>query len=236
MTQNIELLKLPSEQKKKAIEKLIESSSPTPAFFLILVLSAIITTIGILMNNVAVVIGGMLVSPLLSPILAISLGIVLSDIKLLWRTFRVLSLAVFYVVAVAFVIALFLVSKEMNNEILSRATPDLLYFGVALASGVAASFALSREEFVERMIGVAVAIALLPPLSVMGIGLAFWDWSIFTGALGLFLVNLLGILLGSLIVFSLLRFYPEKKVASQELKEEEKEFKKVEEKKNGNSK
>jgi len=229
---NLELFKISGEQKKKTIENLIESSSPTQAFFLVLILSAFITTLGILMNNAAIVIGGMLVSPLLSPILAISMGITMADNKLIFRSLRVLVLAIIFVVLVSMVIAVFIIDKQLNEEILSRIFSNLMYFAVALASGIAAAFAMSKDELSERIVGVAVAIALLPPLCVMGIGIAFWDLSILAGALGLFLANLFGILLGSLIVFSLFRFYPVKKVAEAELKEEEKEFDKMKQKNN----
>ncbi len=225
--QSIELFKIKPEQKKKTIEKLIESSSPTYAFFLILVLSAGITTFGIVLDNTAIVIGGMLVSPLLSPILAISMGIVMADSKLIFRSLKILLFAIIYVVVISLVFAFFVVNKELNQEILSRAHPNLIYFGVAFASGIAAAFALAKEEFSERMVGVAVAIALLPPLSVIGIGIAYLNLEILSGALALFLLNLFGVLLGSLIIFSLLKFYPVKNVAHKELKEEEQEFEKV---------
>ncbi|HDQ22596.1 MAG TPA: TIGR00341 family protein [Candidatus Uhrbacteria bacterium] len=227
------LFKINVEEKKKSIEKLIAASSPTQAFFLVLILSVIIATFGILLDNVAIVIGGMVVSPLLSPILAISLGIVLADSKLIYRSSKVLLLAMAWTIGLAFLLVVFVNGKEMNNEILSRIEPNLAYFGVALASGIAAAFAVAKEEFSERMIGVAVAIALLPPLAVIGIGIAFLNWAIVAGSSILFLSNLLGILLGSLIVFSLLGFYPVKKVAEKELKEEEKV---LEKEKNGNNK
>jgi len=216
--QQIELFKITSEQKKLTISKLIDSSSPTQSFFLVLILSALITTFGILMDNVAIIIGGMLVSPLLSPILAISMGIVMADYKLIFRSLRVLGIAVFYVVVIALLISLFIVNKELNYEIITRINPNMLYFGVALASGVAAAFAFAKEEFSERVVGVAVAIALLPPLSVMGVGIAFLNLKVLAGALSLFLVNFFGIFLGSLIVFSLLRFYPAKVIVQEELK------------------
>ncbi len=224
---DVELFKINPDQRKKTIEKLIESSSPTHAFFLILILSAIVTTFGIVLDNIAIIIGGMLISPLLSPILAISMGIVMADPKLIFRSLRVLLIAIIYVVAISLVFVFFVVNKELNQEILSRAHPNLIYFGVALASGIAAAFAFAKEEFSERIVGVAVAIALLPPLSVIGIGIAYLNLEVLSGSLSLFLLNLFGILLGSLIVFSLLRFYPEKKVVHQELKQEEKEFEKV---------
>ena len=227
------LFKINVEEKKKSIEKLIAASSPTRVFFLTLILSVVITAFGILLDNVAVVIGGMVVSPLLSPILAISLGIVLCDAKLIYRSNKVLLIAMLWTIFISFLLTLFMTNKELNNEILSRAEPSLLYFGVALASGIAAALAMSKEEFSERIVGVAVAIALLPPLAVIGIGAAFLNWAIVAGSAVLFLINLLGILLGSLIIFSLLGFYPVKKVAEKELKEEEKV---LEKEKNGNNK
>ncbi len=224
---NISLLSITPEQKKLVIEKLINSSSPTQSFFLVLIISALITTFGIIIDNIPIVIGGMLVSPLLSPILAISMGIVMADSKLILRSLRVLLLALIFVVVIGFVIGVFIVNKEINNEIVSRATPNLIYFAVALASGIAAAMSFSKEELSERIVGVAVAIALLPPLSVMGIGVAYFRWDILAGSLSLFLVNLAGILLGSLVLFSLFGFYPVKKVAEQELKAEEKQFEEV---------
>lgn len=218
----LELFKMTPEQKKIAIKKLIESSSPTQGFFLVLILSTIIVTVGILLNSVGIVIGGMLVTPMLSPILAISLGIVMADYKMIKRSFMVLFKSIGWVIVISVVIALFVIDKQLNYEIISRTKPDLLYFIIALASGIAASFAISKQEFSERMVGVAVAIALLPPLAVIGIGISFWKFSIVAGSIGLFLANLAGILLGSLIVFSLLRFYPEKQKVHEELKQEEK--------------
>ncbi len=229
----IELLKISSKKRKQTVEDLIESSSPTHSFFLILILSAVITTFGLLLNSAAIVIGGMLVSPLLSPILAISMGIVMADGKLILRSLRVLAIAIVCVVAISLIFAFFMVDKTPNNEIISRIHPNFIYFGVALASGIAAAFAFSKEEFSKHLVGVAVAIALLPPLSVIGIGIAFWNLEVLSGSIALFLINLFGILLGSLVVFSLLRFYPEKKVAEKELKEEERE---LEKNKNNNNK
>lgn len=220
----LEIFDISNKRKKDTIEQLIESSSPTQSFYLILILSAVITTFGIVLDNVAVVIGGMLVSPLLSPLLAVSMGIVLADYKLILRSLKIVLYSVGFVVMISLIFAFFLVEKELNSEIVSRIYPNLLYFGIALASGVAAAIAIAKEEFSERMVGVAVAIALLPPLSVIGIGIAYWNMEVLSGSLSLFLVNLFGILLGSLIIFSLLRFYPEKSTAQKELKEEEQEL------------
>lgn len=216
------LFSMTTDEKKAAVERLIESSSPTRSFFLVLTLSAIIAASGILLNSAPIVIGGMLVSPLLSPILAISLGITVADPQLIMRSLLVLLKSMVFTIVIALLIALFTVDRELNAEILSRSAPDLAYFVVALASGIAATFTISKEGFSEQLVGVAVAIALLPPLAVFGIAISFFDWSIAAGSILLFLVNLTGILLGSLIIFSLFRFYPAKTAVVKELKEEEK--------------
>lgn len=227
----MKLFTIEKGEKDKAIEMLIASSSPTPSFFLMLLLSVIIVTLGILKNNVPIVIGGMLVSPLLSPILAISLGITMANHELIMRSFKVLLKSIIYSIILALILTVFFIGKDINSEILSRANPSLVFFGVAMASGLAASFAVTRKELSERMVGVAVAIALLPPIAVIGIGIGFFNWEIVAGAAELFLINLFGILLSSLIVFSLFGFYPQKKKVQEELKAEEKELEEIQ---NGN--
>jgi len=218
---DLELFTVSNGQKEKTIEALIESSSPTRSFFLLLIVSIIIVTSGIIINNQAVVIGGMLVSPLLSPVLAVGMGIVMGDQKMIWRSLRVLFKAGLYVVVISLIISWAVSEKDINPEILSRTEPSLIYFYVAVASGVAAAYAAVKEEFSERIVGVAVAIAVLPPLAVTGIGISFWSGDIVISSLGLFLANLVGIILACLVVFSLFRFYPLKHEAEKQLKVEE---------------
>lgn len=219
---DIGLFSIKDSQKKTAVKYIIDSSSPTRAFFFILTLSVIIVTYGLLMNNPSVVIGGMLVSPMLSPIISVALGFVLGDFKLLYRSMYVVGKTALFSVGIAFLIATFFINKEINPEITSRFVVDFNFFFVAVASGIAASYAIIKEEAAERVIGVAIAVALLPPISVTGIGIAFWDWSVINGSLMLFIVNLAGVILGSLLIFSLFRLYPTKQIAEKELAQEEK--------------
>lgn len=217
----IALLHATEAKKKTTIRKIVEASSPVPTYFLLLILSSIIVTIGLALNNAAIVIGGMLVSPLLSPLLSFAMGIVISDMKLLYRSTYVIAKSLGLVVIISFLIAL-LGDFEVGVEIISRTEPSLLYFYVAVASGVAAAYSYIREEFEERIVGVAVAIALLPPLSVMGIGIALFDSAIIIGSFELFLVNLFGILLSAITVFSLFRFYTVEKEVEEQLQHEAK--------------
>jgi uncharacterized hydrophobic protein (TIGR00271 family) len=215
----IALLHATEETKRNTVEVIVKESSPVPVYYLLLILSIIIVTLGLIINSEAIIIGGMVVSPLLSPILALGMGFVINDIRLLYRSSLVLLKSLAYVVGISIFVTL-LSEFEPASQIISRTQPSLVYFYIAVASGVAAAFAYIKEEVQARIVGVAVAIALLPPLAVTGIGIALLDLKIVTGSLELFFVNFLGIVLACVIVFSLFGFYTTRKKAEQELQEE----------------
>ena len=228
----LSLLHATQTRKKQIIKKVVEDSSPFPKYFLLLILSSIIVTLGLVLNSVAVVIGGMLVSPLLSPILSLGMGIVISDPKLMYRSAYVLLKSMLLVLGIAVVITwISTIDHENNIEIISRAQPSLSYFYIAIASGVAAAFSYIREDFEENLVGVAVAIALLPPISVTGIGIASLNMELIFGSIELFFANLTGILLSAVIVFSLFGFYAVKREAEEQLEEDAKELAKYEKEK-----
>lgn len=221
----IALLHTTEEHKKKTIDKIILDSSPVPTYTLLLILSIVIVTIGLVLGSESIVIGGMLVSPLLSPIASLAMGVVVNDQKLITRSIYVLGKSVVVVFAISFLIAL-IVPVELNQEILGRTNASLMYLYIAIASGIAASFSYVKESFSERIIGVAVAIALLPPLSVTGIGLAILNKEIIFGSLELFASNFIGIFLSFVIVFSLFGFFTVRFEATKKLKEETENIKK----------
>jgi uncharacterized membrane protein len=90
----------------------------------------------------------------------------------------------------------------------ARLSPTLLDLGIALASGVAAAYAHAKEEIAKTLAGVAIAVALVPPLAVAGIGIGWMDWDVFSGAFLLYLTNLAGIIMLSGLTFLLLGFAP----------------------------
>jgi uncharacterized membrane protein len=116
-------------------------------------------------------------------------------------------------------------SVQINNEILSRTETPMVSLFVALASGLAAAFAWARPKLSASLPGVAVATALLPPLAVAGIGIAFFQKTMIFGGLQLFSANLLIIILASSMVFSLFGFFTARKEEEKKLKEEIKEIK-----------
>ena len=177
-------------------------------YYVLIVLSAIIATLGLWQNSSAVIIGAMLVAPLMTPILATSLGVVMGEP----RTIRVAAESTLKGVVLGIGIALFIIlilpGEKVGTEILSRTQPSLLDMAVALASGAAGAYALARKEVSAALPGVAIAAALMPPLCTVGIGLALFRGPIAGGAFLLFTTNLIAIIVAGTAVFLLLGVRP----------------------------
>ncbi len=227
---NNTLLDLGTEEKKKAIDALIEHSSPQLPFFFMALLSVLMTTFGILKGNSAVVIGGALIAPLLYPILSLSMGIVMTDQNLLNRSLNTLIRASLYGLAVSFLLAtLFKLEggNSTNSQLTLLTSPSLLDAAIAVIAGLAVSFATVKSALNEALPGVAIAVTLVPPLSAIGVGLANFDWNIASTAFVTLALNVVGIVLTSVTVFSLMNFHTMRKEADRVIREEEREFEKV---------
>lgn len=195
---------------------------PDADFFLMIGLSAMISALGLLLNSPAVIIGAMLVAPLMSAIVGLGLGVVQGDLRLLrlavGATLRGMLLAVAVGALVGLVgslVGLIEPGTSPGAEILGRTNPSLLDLGVALASGAAGAYALCRKNVSASLPGVAIAAALVPPLAVVGIGLALGDGRITGGALLLFFTNLIAISAAGGLVFLWLGFRPELTIQSR---------------------
>jgi uncharacterized hydrophobic protein (TIGR00271 family) len=183
-------------------------------FVLLVILSCVIATFGLVLNSSAVVIGAMLIAPLMSPILAFSLALVRGDAR------RAGEAAVSVVLGSALSIGLSallgqLVSTSQFNflaqvptEVVSRTQPTLFDLTIALAGGAAAAYALAQPNLSATLPGVAIATALMPPLCVVGIGISQGRSDIYSGAILLFLSNLVAIFFASGIVFAGFGFGP----------------------------
>ena len=197
------------EERWDVREEISQGAQPGVNYFVLIVLSCIIATLGLLLNSGAVVIGAMLVAPLMSPIFAFSLGLVLGDVRLM----RLSIEAVFKGVALAVIIAAFIgvlsPFKELTDEIMARTQPTLLDLAVALASGMAGAYALARKDVSAALPGVAIAAALMPPLGAVGLGLSLGDARVAGGASLLFAANIAAISLAGVIVFMLLGIRPQ---------------------------
>ena len=188
-----------------------------------LVLSTIIVSLGLMLNNAAIVIGGMLVTPILVPILAISMGIVMTDSKVIFRSVRIMLQSLLIIFVVSIITTLITPTPEIFDELLARTFISIGFFYVALAAGIAAAFAWARPDLSEAMPGIAISVAVLPPLATVGIGIALWDAGLAIGGLKLFAANLLGIIIAATFVFSIMGFNKGRKTAQEEVKKEEKD-------------
>lgn len=214
-------------EKEQAVKRLIENSYPGAHFFILVLLSVLIATIGLALDNAAIIIGSMLVAPFLYPILSLGVSIVLADFELLRRSVNILIKSILLAVIISTLFTFFLdIPQDYNVEIISRSKASLPYLYVAIAAGAAASFSVVNRKLHEYLIGVAVSVAVLPPLAAVGIGFGTFAFGLAFGALQLFFVNLLGVVSASLVIFSLMGFYVKRSVASDAIKKEEKKLEK----------
>ena len=130
-----------------------------------------IATLGLISNSTAVVIGAMIVAPLMDPILSLAFGLAVSDGKLIRRSAVTIGFGVLAVVGTASLISLGLGISHVQSEITGRTSPNLIDLGIAIAAAVAGSFSMTRKQLSNSIAGVAIAVALVPPLCVSGIGL-----------------------------------------------------------------
>lgn len=176
-------------------------------YLLLITLSASIATLGMLQNSPAVVIGAMLVSPLLGPIMGMGFGLVTLDSRLIRRSLGTLAAGTAVAILVAMALIWISPVQDVTSELRARTRPTLLDLGVAVVGGVAGVYAIMRK-LSGVMVGVAIATALVPPLSTIGFGLATWRPDFALGAALLFLTNTLAIAFAATLVARLNRFGP----------------------------
>jgi len=192
--------------------QLRETSSPDFDFFLLVVLSCIIATLGLLTDSPAVIIGAMLVAPLMSPIIGLGLASLTGDGILLRNAGIALLRGAITAVLIAAILTLinrllpFLPLQDLPNEVQVRTRPGPIDLTIALAGGMAAAFALAMPSISAALPGVAIATALMPPLCTVGIGIAMGRWDVAGGALLLFITNAVTIAFAAMLVFSALGF------------------------------
>ncbi len=176
-------------------------------YWLQLFLSAGIATLGLVLNSPAVIIGAMLISPLISPIMSMGLALAVGDLYLGIRS--VVSLLSSTIASVAFAAGLvwILPFHSATSEILSRTAPNLLDLAIAILSGLAGSILLVRrsDDGAVALPGVAIAVALMPPLCVVGFGVgSSFNAPVITGAALLFLTNIVAIVASAFFIFLLI--------------------------------
>lgn len=172
----------------------------------LMICSALLASIGLDTNSTAVIIGAMLISPLMSPILGVGYSVGVQDREIFIRSIRNLAYATFFSLLTAVVYFFLTPLGQPTSEILARTQPTLLDIGIAFFGGVAGIVSGSRKESTNALPGVAIATALMPPVCVAGFGLATGRWEIFGGAFYLFFINSVFIAFSTYLIVKLLRF------------------------------
>ncbi|GIK43654.1 MAG: hypothetical protein BroJett011_74870 [Chloroflexota bacterium] len=177
-------------------------------FFVMIALAAGIAGLGLRLDSPTTIVGAMIISPLMATIVGLGLGVIHADGKLLLISGNTLLRGMLLAGLMGVLVGLAIPGAEPTGEIMARTAPSLFDLGVALLSGMAGAYALCRPNVSSALAGVAIAVALVPPLVTVGIGLAWFEWAIAGGALLLFLTNLVAICAASELIFLLVGFRP----------------------------
>ncbi|MEO8139222.1 MAG: DUF389 domain-containing protein, partial [Gemmatimonadota bacterium] len=188
------------------VQRISAGAALSPENLWMLGASAVLASIGLDVGSAAVVIGAMLISPLMGPILGVGLGLGVTDRALIQGSLRELGLATVLVLTVSAVYFLLSPLASPTTELLARTRPTLLDVGVAFFGGIAGIVAGSRKQPSLAIPGVAIATALMPPLCTAGFGLATGHWPYFFSALYLYGLNAVFIALSTFLMVRLLRF------------------------------
>lgn len=200
-----------TEEFQELFSVLREKANLSAPYLIMMILSTLIATFGLFGDSSPVIIGAMILAPIITPIVAFSMGMVRYEVSML-KT-GIVTILVGTVVSLLFSagVSVLIPLKVITPEIDARLSPTLLDLGIAIASGVAAAYAHAEKGIAKSLAGVAIAVALVPPLAVAGIGIGWWDWDVFSGAFLLYLTNLAGIIMFAGITFLILGFAPFKR-------------------------
>lgn len=176
-------------------------AEPSFSYHMMLFLSGVIAALGLLAGSTAAIIGAMIVAPLMGPIVGIAFAITVGNRRLFKRAGLSVITGTLLTVLTAYLIGSLVGISTLNSEILQRTQPTLIDLVIGLAAGAAGAFAKTRRGITDALPGVAIAVALVPPLGVIGLGLAMGSWPVISGSTLLFLTNLAGIVLSGGLVF-----------------------------------
>ena len=189
-------------------DSLLDEAELNYDYGVLIVGSCLIATFGLLSNSAAVIIGAMLIAPLMLPIRSMAFGILEGDWKLVQTGAKSLGIGTGIAVVLSAFIGIGSGFLAYDSEVLSRSSPTLLDLGIAIAAGGIGGYAKVQPKLSSTLAGTAIAVALMPPLCVVGLGLAQLDMSLSLGAALLYLTNLLGITLSCMIAFFVAGYSP----------------------------
>ena len=206
------------EQEADTIEQISSGVSFRGSNLWVLIFAIFTASLGLNVNSTAVIIGAMLISPLMGPIIGMGLAIGIGDLQLLKSSIKNYFVATVISVLTAMIYFAISPLTEAQSELLARTSPTLYDVLIALCGGAAGIIALSTRGKGNVVPGVAIATALMPPLCTAGYGLAMGEWSFFFGAFYLYFINTVFIALATYIGVRMLRFRPKIAVSKDRMR------------------
>ncbi len=176
------------------------------SYLVLMVLSTVLAGVGLYMNSASVIIGAMLLAPLMAPIISMAMGILRMDRNMFKHSTWKIVIGVLLALSTAALMARLFSYQPLTQEMQARLNPTLLDLGVAIIAGIAGAYTKSYKEILQSLAGVAIAVALVPPLATAGIGIGRIDLEMFKQAFLLFTTNFIGIVLAATIAFRVLGF------------------------------
>ncbi|QLE47733.1 DUF389 domain-containing protein [Nostoc sp. C057] len=189
------------EQLQQLQTELLAESTLDSAYIILIISSCAIATLGLLSNSAAVIIGAMIIAPLMLPIRGLAFGALQADITLFRKGLIAVAVGTLLAVAIASTLGWLVGLPSYGSEVLARSRPTLLDLGIAVVAGGISGYAKIETKISGSLAGTAIAVALMPPVCVIGLGLAQGNWSLSFGATLLYLTNLLGIALSCMVTF-----------------------------------
>ncbi|DAB33436.1 MAG TPA: TIGR00341 family protein [Sulfurospirillum sp. UBA12182] len=200
--------KASDEDIKDTLIGIRENAKINPIFITLMVLSSLLATVGIYQDSIPSVVGAMILAPLMAPIISLAMGAARSDRKIIKASMITLGTGVLSALFFSSVLTFFMPLDIVTSQISSRINPNILDLFVAIFSGIAGAYASAKEEVAKSLAGVAIAVALVPPLCVSGIGIGWGDFEIIYGSFLLFMTNLFGMVVAATLTFIFLGFAP----------------------------
>ena len=185
-----------------------EDAKINGTYVVLMLLSTMLAAVGLYLDSSAVIIGAMLLAPLMTPIVSLAMGLLRNDQKLSANSIYKIIIGITLALFASSLISLAFPHKPITDEMQGRLNPSLLDLAVAIVPGIAAAYSKSFKEIIQSLAGVAIAVALVPPLAVAGIGIGRGDFYFFLQAFLLFSTNLTGIILAAAFTFRILGFSP----------------------------
>ena len=207
------------DDRSKTLEIIKQNVTFNGSNLWILACAIIVASVGLNVNSTAVVIGAMLISPLMGPIVGAGFALGVYDFDLLKKSLRNLALST--LIGLVFSTLYFYISpfKDVQSEILARTSPNIYDILIAFFGGIVGVIAVTRVEKGNPIPGVAIATALMPPLCVAGFGLATGNWSFFFGAIYLYSINCVFIGIATFLIIKYLKYPPKKQVDERQQKQ-----------------